>query len=149
MLFFISLLWRAGASGLKEFEKVKLGPYLEMAKIALEKQHYDDIEKFSVVLARFEEGIGRNIIMDPHPELKSEIFGGINAYRFYLGAGYTVLIKVDKRSFPGYFEDLKISNQNNLIILNRGQFEKSNELSVVQQIYKDAEKLSRSWKKLL
>jgi hypothetical protein len=146
MLFFISLLWRAGASSLKEFEKVSLGPYLDTAKIALNKQNLADIEKFSVFIARFENGIGRNIILDPHLESKND-FNGIKVYRFYLGAGYIVHIKVDKRAFPIDFENLKLFNGRALAILNRGQFEASKELIMVQKVYEDAEKLSQSWNK--
>jgi hypothetical protein len=143
MLFFISFLWRAGNSELKQFERIQLGAFSDTAKKALSTQKLNDIDKFSILLTRFEEGYGRNIIMDPY--LDRAAFRGINVYHFYLGAGYIVYIKVDKRLFPQDFEGLKIS-QNSFYILSRGKFENSHDLSIVQKVYTDAEVLVKSWK---
>lgn len=146
MLFFISILWRAGASDMKEFNNVTLGPYLQVAKDVINTQNLDEIKTFSVVLTRFNYGIGRNIFLNPHMEIKKNIFSNINVYRFYLGAGYVVHIKTDKRPFPTLFEELELSNRGSLIILSRGNFEASKELNVMQKVYQDAKKLSETWK---
>jgi len=143
MLFFLSILWRAGNSELKEFEKVKLGPYSDMAKVALSAHNPDKVEGFSVFLARFEEGPGRNIIMDPY--LDRANFHGLNIYHFHLGAGYILYAKVDKRPLPEDFENLKVT-LSNFYILNRGRFEESKDLDVVLKVYDDAEALVKSWK---
>lgn len=142
MLFFISLLWRADMTDIPFFAGVDIGPYADIAKEALLKQKSEDIEKFSVFLARYNLGLGRNPILSPY----SKRFDGINIYHFYLGSGYMAYIKVDKRPFPVEFENLKIS-PGLFLILNRGRFEDSKDLIVMQKVYKDAEQLKLDYKK--
>lgn len=146
MLFFISLLWRAGASNLLQFQYINLGPFQDIAKTAIETKDIKDIQLFSVFLSRFEKGIGRHLILDPHPEVKKGIFTNINVYRFYLGAGYSAYIKVDSRSFSADFNGIQLSKGNILYIVSRGKFEESGELTLVKNIYTQAEKLSIDWK---
>jgi len=141
MLFFISLLWRADKTDLPFFARVKIGPYADIAKEALLKQKSDDIERFSVFLARYNVGLGRSPILDPY----SERFDGINIYHFYLGSGYMVYIKVDKRPFPVEFENLKLS-PSLFLILSRGKLENSKDLEVMLKIYRDTKQLKLNYK---
>jgi len=136
MLFFISLLWRADKTDLPFFARVNLGPYADIAKKALLTQKNEDINKFSVFLARYNVGLGRSPILDPY----SERFDGINIYHFYLGSGYMAYIKVDKRPFPKEFESFKLS-PGLFLILNRGNLENSKDLVVMQKVYRDTKKL--------
>lgn len=144
MLFFISLLWRADKTELPFFARVNIGPYADIAKEALLKQKNEDIERFSVVLARYNGGLGRSPILDPY----SKRFDGINIYHFYLGSGYMVYIKVDKQLFPVELENLKLS-PSLFLILNRGKLENSNDLVVMQKIYRDTEQLKLNYKKVM
>lgn len=142
MLFFISLLWRADKTDLPFFSRVDIGSYADIAKDALLKQNDDDIERFSVFLARYNAGYGRSPLLDPYPER----LDGINVYHFYLGSGYLVHIKVDKRPFSALFDQFKLS-PSMFLILNRGKFENSQDLVVMQKMYKDAEQLKLSYTK--
>ena len=118
------------------FTRVNIGPYSNIAKEALLKEKDDDIGRFSVILARYNVGLGRSPMLNPYLER----FDQINVHHFNLGSGYIAYIKVDKRPFPVEFENLKLS-QNIFLILNRGNLESSTDLVVMQKVYRDAEKL--------
>jgi hypothetical protein len=138
-LFFISVLWRAGASTLPVFEKIKLGSYLQKAKEAIESGNLDNRDYFSFLIARFTDSIGLSVIPDPHLEIKGGMFESVNVYRFYLGAGYNVFIKVDQRKFPHPANSIAASSNHPLIILKRGDFDKVKEGKVLLKLIGDAD----------
>ena len=134
-LFLISLLWRAGASEQIQFQKIKLGKYLDKAKGLLLTGSSGAENDFSFIIARFGDAAGQAHFADPHPELKNDVFGKLNAYRFYLGAGYIVYIKVDKRPFPEESLPVVATLGKPLIIMRRTDFLLSKEFEVMKKVF--------------
>lgn len=134
-LFFLTLLWRAGASTMHQFKRVQLGAHLDKVRENIRNNNPGTEHDYSVLLARFEENdeIGRNFVLDPHLESR-KAFDGINIYRFYLGAGYVAYIKVDKRQLKGIFTHLILSPHNPLYIYNRGYVQNSNEFKLLKEL---------------
>jgi hypothetical protein len=124
--FFVGVLWRASISTNEFFAKVNLGPLEELAKRIAWAETPSAEDEFSYALGLFDdEGTLSKVILDPHPER----FNDIRYYRFYL-AGYVLYIKASSRSTPKTFKNL-IPKENKLIIISRGQIEKSKEYSVM------------------
>lgn len=133
-MFFLTLLWRAGASNMQQFKRVQLGSYLNKLKENIRNNNPGTEHEYSVLLSRFEENdeIGRNFFLDPH--LVKKPFDGINCYRFYLGAGYIVHIKVDKRILDRVFLPLILSPHNPLYIYNKGNIKNSGEFDLLRTL---------------
>jgi hypothetical protein len=130
-LFFVSLVWRASVSEHPFYERIRLGPYEEVAKRLIEHRDPGDAEIFSVILARFDHPLG-TAILDPHPEKINQVI----FCRFYL-AGYIAYIKVDKRPTPEPFNKLILRDGMPASIICR-TLENSKELPLIQQIAKVA-----------
>jgi len=96
-LFFLSVLWRASVSTREEFSKIDVGPFEKALRLMMQSDDPGDENVFSVIVNRFDDYLGKKFLIDPHNERFDD---GINFCRFYLGAGYRVFIKVDKRSLP-------------------------------------------------
>lgn len=146
-LFFISLLWRAGASDMFQFKRIVLGRWLESAKKCLAEDSLDYANGVGFVLARFTDTLGNSFVADPHPEKKGGVFESINVYRFYLGAGYVVYIKVDRREFPDIFPIVSMIEGKPLIILSRN-FMSGNEMDVFKKVINDADNNVQKYKTL-
>ena len=125
-LFLLSLLWRASVSSLPIFSKIRLGPYYEenLRKIILCGDPASD-DDFPIFIAKYESRelgeIANKNIQDPI----SHRIEGINFCLFFLPNTYQIFIKVDKRKLPGPFEKLSLKNDGSMIILLRGEYEKS------------------------
>jgi hypothetical protein len=134
-LFFLTLLWRAGASDRKEFKRIQLGPHIDKIKEYIRDSNPGTEQEYSVILARFEDNdkIGRGFLLDPHLEPR-KTFDGLNFYRFYLGAGYIAYIKVDKRPLDGIFLPLILSARNPLFILDRGNIKERKEFKLLKKL---------------
>lgn len=123
--FVITLLWRASVSSMPFFRNVKLGPLENYAKQLILQASTGNADDFSFVLASFNPTDPRSkIIFDPH----SEKWYGRNYYRFYLG-GYVLYVKADSQSTPAEWASL-IPQDNNLIIIDRGDFQQSHEFGI-------------------
>lgn len=135
-LFFTSILWRAGASRLPQFKKIKLGTNLDILRQdILNCSLQSDI---SFVLARYSDIHGQCFFADPHPEMKKSIFGNIGVYRFYLGAGYIAYIKLGQKCFP-HPANLMIGMVGQpLRIIRRDDYERTKEFSVMQKVFLDS-----------
>jgi hypothetical protein len=138
-LFIISLLWRAGASDLPPFKRINPGKELEKAKQLILSDNSGKENEFSFVLARFGDNAGKAFIVDPHVEFKNDAFGDLNCYRFYLGAGYIVYVKVDKRPFPQESEEISAIDGKPLWIIRRSDFSVSKEWEVFKKVLHQAD----------
>ncbi|OIP98847.1 MAG: hypothetical protein AUK35_09595 [Zetaproteobacteria bacterium CG2_30_46_52] len=97
-LFFMSLLWRVSVSERPIFSRVKIGGYREQLRKYISGSPNPDPrsqDEFSVILTRYNDEIGSNIMMDPHQQR----FGHVNFIQVNF-AGYVAYIKVDKRRAP-------------------------------------------------
>lgn len=139
LLFFVSLLWRAGASELPQFQKINLGPWLDKAKKHILSGDPGDAFEFSLILARFSDEKGLTFSADPHLEKKGGVFGDLNVYRFYLGGGYVAYLKVDKRPFPAFAAPLALKPRNPLFIISRNEFENSKEFLTFSHVLAEAD----------
>lgn len=146
-LFLISVLWRAGASSLKQFDKINLGPQLNKAKKLILEDNPGEENDFSFIIARFADDLGQSVLADPHPESKTDAFGDLNSYRFYLGAGYVVYVKVDERPFPPQSAPIAAKPNKPLIILRRGDFMTSKELDSFKTVSTEASDILEQLKK--
>lgn len=132
-LFFISLLWRASVSTHQFYQRVRLGPYEEVARQLIEQRNPGTENDFSVTLAKFDHSLGSSIL-DPHRAR----FDNVNYCRFYLG-GYVAYIKVDKRKAPKPFVDFMLKPVPPLYIICRN-LERSKEWALMHNIVKAANK---------
>jgi len=137
-LFFISVLWRASVSSRKEFGRVKTGPFESCLKQMIQKGKPEYEDDFSIILYRFDDYVGKKIFLDPH---MSRI-DGINFCQLYLGAGYKVLMKVDKRPIKdiGLMANLVLHPSRPLSIVINKNFLASKEFSVMAKIVRDTKK---------
>jgi len=132
--FFLTLLWRAGATNIPFFKAISLGSHLETLRSLILADFVGTHQDYPVFLGRYADEVGRAIIMDPHIENR-KTFDGLNFYRFYLGSGFMAYIKVDKRPFIGDFVNLFLNeNEKQLYVLSRGNFSEKKELDVAIDI---------------
>ncbi|MBI2596359.1 hypothetical protein HYW46_06520 [Candidatus Daviesbacteria bacterium] len=140
-LFVISVLWRAGASQLPQFGKINLSQEeLERARQNILNNDSGGDNNFSFIIARFPDDIGQSFMADPHPEYDTDMFAGLNAYRFYIGAGYIVYIKVGTKLFPEPGRSFVVSKETPLRILTRDNFLQSKEADSMRKVMEDADK---------
>ncbi|MBP9703052.1 hypothetical protein KBD69_05240 [Candidatus Woesebacteria bacterium] len=137
-LFFTSVLWRAAASDLAPFSKVQLGAWSDDAKKYISSDGKVCGEVFEYALARFPDVLGRVFLADPHPEMLKDVFGDIEAYRFYLGGGYILYIKSDKKQFPSSLRQISPKAGMPLVIICRGEFTSSEEARVFLDVVRSA-----------
>lgn len=94
-LFFISLLWRAHATSLQSFDKVKLGPKFEaVARDMIKTGNPGNPDDFALVMLRAAEGpLGK---MGASPTPRKFPPNNVRVYEFLL-FGYAAYVKVDQR----------------------------------------------------
>jgi hypothetical protein len=61
-LFFVSLLWRASTSAESFYERIRLGSFEDSAKQTILENDPGETERFAVILARFEDPLGRTML---------------------------------------------------------------------------------------
>lgn len=132
-LFFVSVLWRASISNREEFSKVDVGPFEKILRKMIQQENPGDEDAFSITITRFNDYLGKKFLLNPHKTR----FDGINYYIFYLGAGYKVYIKVDKRPLTGVLSKLILKPSQPLDILIMDDFSKSKEIEVLKMIVKN------------
>lgn len=113
--FFISLIYRASISQLKEFENVYLGEVYENEARSFLEQTEDNLH-FDIIIQKRTSDIYHSIdkIMVLFGRFKLE---GINCYELFLD-GYRIIIKVDKRCLSKHLEPLSI-NASNIIMMHQ------------------------------
>jgi len=133
-LFFVSLLWRASVSGLKEFKKINLGNYEnKFRKILFNNK--SDLGEIEIIIGKFDSKIiptltNKNILLP----LKTKI-NGINTYIVYLPMGFKIWVKVDKRNFPDPLNKIAINNiKNEILVMRLGDYEKSKEFKIMSSL---------------
>lgn len=140
-LFFLSLLWRAGASEHAMFAKIDLGPRESVLKNAIERADPGAIDFFGVVLQAFDStNVG---MLNPHPER----FSGLRFYRFYL-SHIIAFIKVDGRPFIDPFPSVALGPGRSLVLVQKN-FMTSPERRVMRSLViadKDTGRTSRNEK---
>ncbi|KZD04136.1 hypothetical protein [Thalassospira xiamenensis] len=100
-LFFLSVAWRCGASGRKEFCLVKLGPYQDKLKKVIENRNPNEPSGFDVSFTRFDDTNLGTALLNPH----CERFDGINYLSIYM-YGFIVSVKMDRRPGASIFRPL-------------------------------------------
>lgn len=127
-LFFLSLLWRMGATTRPMFQHVKLGPHERTLARMILAGDPGGVDDFTVVLRRFIDPIGAKAMLDPHPQRVE----GLRTYRLYV-PGYTVAMKVDSRPASGVLKDFALKPGEPWIVL-LADFTKSTEMRVVNKV---------------
>jgi hypothetical protein len=112
-LFFMSVIWRFGASTRREADAVRLGPYLERLRELLEANNPGDPSWFSVVGSRF--------IEDNEVPLATPVkmrLGDTNVWNLLFG-GYEFYIRIDKRPLPDPYPLMELNRRRDFPILIR------------------------------
>lgn len=113
-LFFISLIWRAHASDLKDCNQVDLGAkYGAIAKRMIENRDPGTPDQFSVVLVRF-LGEHRQIGASTTPRR----IEGVLMYETLL-FGFAAYVKVDNRPLPGVLRQCQLQDGKPLHVLEK------------------------------
>jgi hypothetical protein len=111
-LFFMSVLLRAGLSNVFFFKHVKIGPYLEMLKEALDAGQAPAANDFAVFLAYYDE-IKKGPVIFPPAQQK---IGNIKFYLFHIG--YVLFyIKVDRRDPPAALQPIILQPDGRLFLM--------------------------------
>ena len=131
-LFFMSVLWRAGASKQPFFKNVQLGPYNEDLRARILAADPGRVEDYAVALSRFDAPPPNVGMLNP---CRNE-YGGVNHYQLYLG-GYMAIVKVTNKKPPEFFECLYIAPGTDVIVLIL-EFETSKEFQVMANVVKRA-----------
>ena len=132
-LFFLSVLWKASVSTRKEFSKINTGPFEQELKKMINGGDPGDQNTFSVTITRFNDYLGKNFLLNPHETRIDEL----NYYIFYLGAGYKVYIKVDRRPLSGVLAAIILKPNQPFYILFNKDFSKSKELDILRNIVRN------------
>ncbi|KKS92393.1 MAG: hypothetical protein UV68_C0046G0007 [Candidatus Collierbacteria bacterium GW2011_GWC2_43_12] len=133
-MFFLTILWRAGASDKFQFSKIQLGIWNKRIEKCIRDGSTEGVEGISFIIARFPDENGKSSILNPHKEPKGGIFSSLNMYRFYLGAGFIIYIKIDNRPFPEQYSCLASSEGGPLVILCRQELLESAEGALMKKI---------------
>lgn len=129
-LFFLSVLWRAGASSHEFFKRVELGEHFDVLRNHLLTADPGIPDDYSVVLAVFDDYPEWAKIMDPFPERYGD--NRIRFYRLYVG-NFIAYVKVDKRFADSPMRDLQFVPDTPLTILQR-TFAESKERDVMRKV---------------
>jgi len=130
-LFFLSILWRAGASSHQCFERVNLGPHMEILRKAILESNPGNSDFYATALAIFDDDKTWAKIMDPFPSRNDDI----KFYTFYLG-NIKAYIKVDKQKARTPMREIQIYPDRPLYLIQRN-FWGSKESSVMMNIIKN------------
>lgn len=128
-MFFISLLWRAGASNSQFYKRIELGPYLEMLRKMILFNKPGEPEEFAIFLTRFDRES-----KIPHTEPYSTRLKNIRFYRFFI-ADYEAYIKVDQMKTPYPFNFVILKPEGPLQILQR-EWIKNPDLKILKELRK-------------
>ena len=131
-MFFVGLLWRAGATTQMFFTNFKLGPYQEIAKQVFLGAAPEQAHIFATVLARWTASKKWRDLTTAMMNPFAERWDGVNAYRLYIGE-HVAHVKVDKRSYTEPLKSLQIGNQKMLFVTTR-DLDNSNELRVMKMV---------------
>lgn len=109
--FFISVLWRAGATARPEFNQLDLGPHQERLRDLLVRGATPGAEEYSVVAERFIDGDAVPVM----PFFPDRIDG----VRFQIAVfgGFRFWVKCDRRKTPAPFGSMQLSPNRPLTIL--------------------------------
>lgn len=132
-LFFLSILWKASVSTRKEFSKVSAGPFEEELKRMIQAGDPGKQDVFSITVTRFNDYLGKIFLLDPHKIRIDEL----NYYIFYLGAGYKIYVKVDKRPLSGILAAIILKPNQTFYIPFTKNFSKSKELNILCDIVRN------------
>lgn len=138
-LFFLSVLWRAGASSHEFFKRVKLGTHFDVLRNRLLTADPGSPDDYSVVLAVFDDDPAWAKIMDPFPDRYGD--NRIRFYRLYVG-NFIAYVKVDKRFADSPMRDLQFAPDTPLTIVQR-PFAESMERDVMRKVVLENEKRIR------
>ena len=131
-LFFISLLLRAHLSSHEFYESVDLGRYEEIARRLVQEGEPGQVDDFTVLLSRWASGgedeYFAKVLVSPFREK----WGGVNAYRIYLGLT-VACIKVDKRRFSEEFRNIAMAPSRPLYVIER-EFATSKDYAVMKKV---------------
>jgi hypothetical protein len=111
-LFFISVLLRAGLSNVFFFKHVKVGPYLELLKDAVDAGQAPPANDFAVFLGYYDE-IKRGPIIFPPAQKRIE---KIKFYHFHIGQ-VIFYIKVDRRDTPKELQPIILQPSGKLFLM--------------------------------
>ena len=136
-LFFLSLLWRASVSSRDYYALVDLGTTEAVVRNYLDKNTPGSADEFSVILARFNNRIGKLTMLNPH----STKFNGMDFFVFYL-TGYIAYIKNGIHPISNDLRKFQISPGQKLILLSR-DFDDSNEKTLMESMVRNSHKLNR------
>ena len=138
-LFFLSVLWRAGASSQEFFKRVDLGPHFDTLRNRLLNADPGQPDEYAVVLAVFDDDPDWAKIMDPFPERYGET--GIRFYRLYVG-NFIAYVKVDQRPAESPMRDLQLTPDAPLRIVQR-TFAESKERCVMRNVVVETERRNK------
>lgn len=127
-LFLISVLWRADRSAHPMFAKVQLGPYADRIRDMLFSANAGGEQDFPVALSRFD--VPANVVGILNPDRTQ--YEGVNHYRLHLG-GFMAIIKVTNKRRPECFEGLYLSENSDVIVINR-EFRESKEFAAMAHV---------------
>jgi hypothetical protein len=114
-LFGLSMLWRAARTERREFQHVRLGPFLPRLTEMVTSGEAGEPDEFALIFSRFTDvepwGSG---VLSPF----AERYAGLLFYRFVCGR-YVVYIKVDQRRTPKSWSEIILRPDRRLYILAR------------------------------
>jgi hypothetical protein len=131
-LFFLSVLWRASVSSRPEFSKIRLGPLADKLKKMILDRRVGEVDDFSIFASRFVDYFGKTGWMNPYI---LRITDGIKYCVFYLGVGYKIYIKIDKRPSPRNFLPLLLA-ENKFYVMIKKNFLKSKDFAIISSMFK-------------
>lgn len=111
-LFFISLLWRASASNIPLFGRVRVGPFEARLKEMIINSDPGQPDEFSVMLRKFKEDWADKGIIQP-TKFRDE--NKINCYHFFLGR-FSARIKVSNQPYPDHYAPVILNTKPPLAI---------------------------------
>jgi len=130
-LFFMSVLLRAGLSGVFFFKHVKVGPSIKLLKDAIEAGTAPDANDFAVFLA-YNDDINKGPVMFPPAKIRIE---RIKFYHFHIGQVISY-IKVDRRDTPKDLQPIILKPTGKLFLM-KFNMKDANAYDTLKSIVKD------------
>ena len=127
-LFFMSVLLRAGLSDVFFFKHVKVGPYIELLKDAIDAGTAPDSNDFAVFLA-YDDETKKGPVMFPPAQKRIE---KIKFYHFHIGH-VIFYIKVDRRDTPQALQPI-ILKPNGKLFLTKFSLKDANVYDILKSM---------------
>jgi len=142
-LFLLSVVWRAGITGIEDFAMVSIGAYKERIRELIYKhiilnKHYVDTRGYDIIITRYSSKKHEKIVNDLICLPYNQRMDGVNYVCLFFPNAYKIFIKLDQRPIPNDLMAVTVDRYpKTAIILPLGDLEHSGDYkSLINAVHK-------------